>query len=85
MEHSIELDVYQLVDPNVEFFDEATLQITFDVYDGSYTILDYSIYDSPVELRELLNFNPNLKKRIEYEISHYITNLNEEPDYFDCE
>jgi len=84
MEHSIEIDIYVLNNTEDDFYDESSLEVTFDFdNDGSYEITNYYLGNRLVTLSDIKPFNPSIEKCIERAIEHYITNY--EPDYFDCE
>lgn len=83
MNHSIEVEVYTLNNPNDEIYVEIPLEVTFDIYGSQTEITGYFIDGKTVKLNEFYDLNPSLDRRIERKIDHYI--LNYEPSFMNCE
>lgn len=83
MNHSIEVQIHVLNDPETESYDEIPLEVTFDIYGNDSEITGYFLDGKPVKLKQFYDLNPSLNKLIDKKIDGYINNY--EPLFMDCE
>lgn len=75
MEHSVEIEVYKLVNPQDETYNEVPLEIQFDLDEGSALITGFFIDGVRTGREQLVDANPTLDKQIDRAIDKYVANL----------
>lgn len=78
MEHSIEVNIWQLITPEADSYSEVPLEVTFDGDKNGWEVTGYYLDGNPIVFEELLDANPSLAKKINSKIDHYISNYLED-------
>jgi hypothetical protein len=76
MIYEIEVEIYAEPDSMGSFYDEEILTVEFneDTW-NDYKVHSYKINDKEISLEELKKSNPNIEKKLERAIEHFITNM----------